>query len=235
MSALLRFAAGVVFVLALPVVLFFGTLIWAVLDVGTYQRLLFEYGAAARTGLNAAHLNAVAVAFANHFREGTPFTLTVVKAGVTQPLFSEREIVHLRDIYDLVQFGLRALAGIGLFLVAFTLAGIAWWRGCYWRTLAGHARAGAVLTLGLLALLAAGSLLAFDRLFWLFHEISFRNDFWLLDPNQHYLINLFSQQFALDTVLLVAVATAVEALSLAVVASLVIRWSTGNGPAGRAN
>mgnify|MGYP005850811163 CR=1 FL=1 len=235
MSSLLKVLAAALFILALPVVLFFGSLIWIVLDVATYQRLLFEYGAAARTGLNAQQLNAVAVAFANHFRDGTPITLSIVKGGISQPLFTEREIVHLQDVHHLVQFGVRSLAAIGFYILAFAAAGLSWWRGRYWRTLAGHVRLGAVLTLGLLVALAMASLLAFDRLFWLFHQVSFPNDFWLLDPTKHYLINLFSQQFALDTVLLVALAAAVEALLLTVIASLVIRWSAGYGPAGRTN
>ncbi|MHB1006987.1 MAG: lipoprotein intramolecular transacylase Lit [Chloroflexota bacterium] len=233
MGKLSRFIAGAVFVVALPVFLVVGNLIWVTLDVGTYERLFFGYGAAARTGLSANELHAVAAALAAHFRDGTPITLTIVKAGQVVPLFVEREIVHLRDVYNLVHFGLNALAAIFGYFVLFALAGMAWWRGRYWRSLAGYVLRGALLTLGVLVVVAFGVLFAFDQLFWMFHVVSFPNDFWILDPRQSYLLNLFAQNFFEDTTLGVAIATAVEAVTLALVSGVVIWWRANHGPAAR--
>jgi len=229
-----KFLAGLIFVLAVPVFLFAGNLIWVVLDVGTYERLLFSYGAAARTGLSAAELRAVATAFAAHFRDGTPFALTVLKGGARVPLFTERELVHLHDIYNLVQFGLRSLALMGAYFLLFAALGLRWWQGRYWRSLAGYVLRGGLLTLGLLAVVGGLMLVDFEQLFWVFHVVSFPNDYWLLDPSQSYLINLFSQEFAQDTALLVAGVTAGEALLLSLVAGGVIWWGGRYGPANRA-
>lgn len=232
MSRFAGFLAGAVIVVAMPILLFVGGLIWVVLDVGTYQRLFFDYGAQARTGLSPAQLQAVAVAFAEHFRNGTPVVLTVVKGGQQVPMFTERELVHLRDIYDLVRFGINALSAIGAAAVLAAIAGTRLWRGRYLATLSGAIMGGGLLTLGLLAAVGVGIALAFDRLFWIFHEISFPNDFWLLDPSQHYLINLMARDFYIDAALGVAMAAALVALLLALVAGVIWRRAS-HGPAGR--
>lgn len=224
--------ARAVIVLALPLLLFFGGLIWVVLDVGTYEKLFFGYGAAERTGLGPDELRAVAAAFAEHFRNGTPITLTVVKNGQQAPMFTEREIVHLRDIHHLLRFGIRALTAIGAAAVLAAVAGLRLWRGKYVANLSGALMGGGLLTLGLLAAIGLGILVAFDRLFWIFHEISFPNDFWLLDPRQHYLINLMARDFYIDTALGVAAWSAVVALALALVGG-VVWWRANHGPAGR--
>ncbi len=234
MARLGRFLAGAVFVLALPVFLFFANLIWVTLDVGTYEHMLFDYGAAERTGLRADELKAVAGALAAHFRDGTPIGLTAAKGGQQAPLFSEREVVHLHDIHNLVQFGLRVLAVLAGYFVVFAGVGVRWWRGHYVQGLAWHVRLGALLTLGILVVLGLLAVFAFEQLFLVFHVVSFPNDFWLLDPQQHYLINMFSQRFALDTTLLVVGRTAGEALLLALAAGSVVWWRTNRGAADRA-
>jgi hypothetical protein len=174
----------------------------------------------------------VAVAFADHFSNGTPVTLTVVRGSQQVPLFTEREIVHLRDIHDLMRFGINALTAIGGAAVLAAIAGLRLWRGRYVATLSGAVMGGGLLTLGLLALAGLGIVFAFDRLFLLFHEVSFPNDFWQLDPGQHYLINLMAREHYIDTALGVAVLAALEALILALVAG-VIWWRATHGPAGR--
>ncbi|MHB1417888.1 MAG: DUF1461 domain-containing protein [Chloroflexota bacterium] len=227
-----RIAAGI-FILTLPVFLFAGNLIWVVLQVGTYEDAFFNYGAAARTGLSADELRTVATAFVDHFRDGTPLALTVVKNGQTVPMFTEREIIHMQDVHNLVHFGLRSLAVIALFYVVFALAGTRWWRGEYAVSLSRNVLRGAGLTIGLLAGIGLLTLFDFEQMFILFHVVSFPNDFWILDPAWSYLINLFAQDFFMNTTLKVAVTTGAEALLLAIVAGGVILWRTRYGPAGR--
>jgi len=42
------------------------------------------------------------------------------------------------------------------------------------------------------------SALMFDTLFYLFHKISFSNDFWLLDPEREFLVVIFPQELFSD-------------------------------------
>jgi integral membrane protein (TIGR01906 family) len=228
----LRTVATAIFVIAIPIFLFGANLLWAVLDVGTYERAFFGYGAAQRTGLSAEELRAVAQSFATHFRDGTPIEMTVTKGGQQLPMFTERELVHMQDVHDLVARGLVAAAALLGYFILFAAAGRAWWRKRFVSTLAKHVQWGAGLTLAVLLLVAGLTLVNFDDLFWAFHVVSFPNDFWLLDPSQHYLINLFSQDFFLLTTLMVAGMTALQALVLLAVASAV-KWRIHNGRVGQ--
>ena len=57
---------------------------------------------------------------------------------------------------------------------------------------------GGVLTLGLVVAVGLFALMGFDSLFHKFHQLSFANDFWLLDPRTDYLLLMFPQGFWFD-------------------------------------
>ena len=67
-------------------------------------------------------------------------------------------------------------------------------------------------TLVLFVLVAMGVAISFDKLFLLFHLISFRNDLWMLDPTQDYLIAMFPQGFFFTATILIASLTLLEAI-----------------------
>ena len=67
-------------------------------------------------------------------------------------------------------------------------------------------------------LLGVGIALNFNRLFHLFHIISFSNEFWMLDPASDYLIMLFPQGFWFDATLFSALLTIALAVVLGGVA-----------------
>jgi integral membrane protein (TIGR01906 family) len=75
------------------------------------------------------------------------------------------------------------------------------------------------------SLAAAGIIVgsAFDFFFTLFHEISFRNDFWMLDPRRDFLVVMFPEQFWFESTLLIAFATVAQALLVAGGSWLVLR------------
>ena len=69
-----------------------------------------------------------------------------------------------------------------------------------------------MVTLGLMAFLALWAFIGFDRLFILFHEVSFSNEFWILDPTRDYLIMLFPGGFFYDATILAFGVVILEAL-----------------------
>ena len=69
-----------------------------------------------------------------------------------------------------------------------------------------------VLSLGFL------SLTGFDKVFVTFHEISFSNDLWILDPRTDYLIMLFPFGFWFDTTIKIGIISIVIS-TIATVAS----------------
>ena len=60
---------------------------------------------------------------------------------------------------------------------------------------AGYLKTAAVISIILPVLLGAFAVLAWDRLFVLFHELSFGNDLWLFDPEVDPIINVLPDQF----------------------------------------
>ena len=59
-------------------------------------------------------------------------------------------------------------------------------------------------TLALLIGMGLFALVGFDTLFLKFHQLSFANDFWQLDPRTDFLVMLFPQDFWFDATMWVA-------------------------------
>ena len=88
---------------------------------------------------------------------------------------------------------------------------------------------GGLLTLGLLIVVGLFALVGFDSLFLKFHQLSFSNDFWQLDPRRDYLIIMFPQGFWFDATMRVAATAVGGAVTLAGVSGgylLYRRWES---------
>jgi integral membrane protein (TIGR01906 family) len=139
--------------------------------------------------------------------------------GVEQDLFSSKEIAHMKDVKKLVQ-GVYVLAiASALYLVVMILIGFARQRGRFTQLLAKRLTMGGGLTLGLLILFGAVAAIGFDSLFIKFHELSFANDFWQLDPRTDYLVRIFPENFWFDATLWVAIRAIIGALLILVAGS----------------
>lgn len=141
-------------------------------------------------------------------------------SGEVGPLFNPREVLHMRDVKHLVQGIFRAQeAALVVFLgypaLRILLQGRAGARGV--------ARLVWLGTVGFnLAAIAFGATaaLGFDQLFTRFHELSFSNDMWILDPSRDRLVQVFPFEFwQLSAGLLISL-TLVESVLLGVAARL---------------
>tara|TARA_B100000686_G_scaffold162100_1_gene169679 strand:- start:975 stop:1217 length:243 start_codon:yes stop_codon:yes gene_type:complete len=63
----------------------------------------------------------------------------------------------------------------------------------------------------------------FQRIFILFHLVSFDNDLWILDPRRDFLIMMFPTGFFFDATMLIALMTVVEGIVLWLVAPRILR------------
>lgn len=217
-------ALAVVFVLCVPLLLISGNVRWIALNPATYYDGFDKYRAAERSGLNDAQLDVVARAFIEYF-QAPPGRLepSVRLRGEERPLFKEREVAHMEDVQKLMQLVFRLGLLAGLYLVAFTSGVLFWQRGGGVVVLGQHLLWGAGLSLAVLVFVAALSMLDFSGLFVLFHQLSFRNELWRLDPQRDYLLLLFPQGFWLDATLKIAALTGAEALALAGLGWLLVR------------
>ncbi len=141
----------------------------------------------------------------------------VVVGGILRSIYSEREVLHMSDVKDLVRGVYRLGELSALYLFAFAVAGMFFepWRRSLHRT-AWHMAMGGAVTLGLVVLVGLGALAGFERLFLAFHEVSFSNDLWQLNPRTDYLIAMFPEEFFFDATILIAMLIIVQSTVLVV-------------------
>ena len=110
-------------------------------------------------------------------------------------LFNQREVHHMRDVKGLVRGTYGVALVTALYLLGFVAAGYAKDRRAFYPNLARRCLQGGLLTLALVAAVGLFALVGFDTLFLLFHQISFANDLWQLDPRSDYLLIMFPLGF----------------------------------------
>ena len=224
LPAWIGFVLAVLFVLSVPLCLIANNVRWVTLDASTYERGYEKYAAGERTGLDAEQLRGVTRAFIDYF-DGPPGELNPVVrvAGQSRALFNEREVSHMQDVQHLIQLVFRLGWIAALYLVGFGVLSLALHQLAALPMLGRLLLWGAGLSFALLISVAALSFLDFGTLFLRFHQVSFRNDLWMLDPRRDYLLMLFPQGFWLDVTLRIAALTASEALVLALLGGLLAR------------
>jgi integral membrane protein (TIGR01906 family) len=134
-----------------------------------------------------------------------------------QPVLVEREREHMRDVRSVfATFALTAVGGGVLLLAAFLASG--WFgvrsRAGFWRHLAASGKAVAIVTVvGGLA-----GMVFFDVAFELFHRLFFPPGTYLFDPRTDRLVQLFPEQFWVETTIGVGIVVTVLSIVLAVLA-----------------
>jgi len=123
--------------------------------------------------------------------------------------YDELEAGHLRDV-RLVLYGFLALWGVG---VATMVAALGWARDrvTLWRAV----ERGALVLAGLLTVLGAFSLIAFDAAFELFHRVFFPGGNYAFDPSSQRLVQLYPIAFWQLTSAVLGAAAIAVALAVA--------------------
>lgn len=216
----LGWLAATLWVAALPIFLMMFTGALAVNQPRLYYYGFNSFQISQETGIAPEALRQVARDMITYFNDSEEyFEPRVVISGRERALFTQREIVHMKDVKALVH-KVYWVAGLTLAY----LGGYAALRLALRRrrsevlALFPLALYGSLLTLGILAVLGLWALVGFGGLFYLFHILSFSNPFWMLDPREHMLIRLFPEGFFLQATLIIAAATAAEALAISSVA-----------------
>ena len=201
----LRGAALAVVIAAVPIFLIATNARIVIYSGWLYNYGFDKYGIAEVTDIDKPQLLRAAQEIKDYFSNDKPFLETrVTIRGVERPLYNERELLHMADVKGLIRgvlllqkVSLAVILGVcggGLMLLrdrgpAFAAKGLFW---------------GGAATVTLIALAGVGSLLNFQSLFILFHQMSFSNNLWLLDPRTDYLLMMFPEGFFLDATLFIA-------------------------------
>jgi integral membrane protein (TIGR01906 family) len=200
LAALVTGVAAALVIVALAILPFLNP-VWVGFEQGRAQ-------AAAWTGYNPGDLAFVTNEILAGLVIGPP-SFDVALAG--QPVLVERERQHMRDVRGVFAgFYAAAAAGalvlVGAYLLARALGPRA--RAAFWRRLAGSGKVIAVVTVvgGLTGVLF------FDTAFEVFHRLFFPAGTYLFDPRTDRLVQLFPEQFWVETT--VGVGILVIALSV---------------------
>lgn len=218
---ILGIAAKWLFMLCLPVLLLTASLGWATNSLWLYKYGFEKYDISQATGLADSELDKAAAGLIGYFNSGEEYiSLTVIKDGEPFELFNQREVIHLKDVKELIWLDYWVLLGTLVYVLAYAGVCLFWRKRRYWRRLAWGVVGGGSITLAFMLALGLGILFGFSQLFWQFHVFFFTNEFWLLDPTKDFLKMLFPDGFFYDAALFCALGTA----GLAVILGGVSGW-----------
>ena len=202
-------------VVSVPLFLISASVTWAVNDPGLYRRGFEKYNISVYSGITDEDLIRVGADLRRYFNSTEePLRVVVSVYGMERELYNEREVHHMRDVKGLVR-GVYWLAAITLaFLLVVKGGGYYFWRWSFAWQMARLGLYGGLLTLALVLAVGLFALVGFDSLFLLFHQISFANDLWQLDPRTDYLLIMFPQGFWFDATMRIAFTTIAGAVLL---------------------
>ena len=232
MTRIARFIAATLFVALVPLLLISSSVRFVINLPALYSYGFDRYGIAEYTRIERADLIAAGAQIREYFNndEEDLIIRTFVGGVLVESLYNEREIHHMRDVKALVR-GVYLVQMLALlYIAAYIAVGFWLWRSDFWETLGRDVSRGGKLTLALVVTVGLLALVGFNRLFLLFHLISFSNDFWMLDPRRDYLIAMFPQSFFFDATMLIAfctIATAAVLVALPRIARIIARGFQG--------
>jgi integral membrane protein (TIGR01906 family) len=215
----------VLFYVAFPLALVTTNVRFAFSEQRVYQYSIDHYDAPATTGVSRPDLIAATKDIRAYFDNDEVLLRTKVHdaSGNVVPLFNTREVLHMRDVKTLVQ-RLYALETLAICVVlGFVVARHIWSGEDSLHALAARLVQASVATVALVLAFGVAAATGFDTLFTRFHELSFGNDFWQLDPARDHLVQMFPQGFWLDATLLIAGLTVLEAAVIGGAAWLYLR------------
>ena len=223
-------AAQILSVSACLLFLVAGSAAWAVNDSGLYRNGFQRYNTATLSGITDADLIAIGAELRHYFNTSAePLAVRAPIYGIEQDVFNQREIAHMYDVKRLVRGTYCVTLGSGLWILATLALGFAMQRREYIGPAARLAVWGGAVTLLAVVGVGLAAIAAFEQLFLLFHQLSFANDLWILNPYTDYLLILFPGGFWFDSTMRVALTSSLGAvlmLSAGVVVLSYLRWQS---------
>ena len=208
-----RYFAQTVFLICIPIFLAMTNVRIATSWEATYHYAFSQYDVPRVTGLERSELDRAATQIVDYFQTGQPGALLDirVKQGTeTTPLYSEREVLHMADVLGLMRFVFRLQEFTFIYVVMYLTGIYLWSRERSLLHLAKMSMWAGAGTAAVLGVAAVAMLVGFDSLFLRFHQLSFANDFWALDPARDRLVQMFPQGFWFGISFAVGIVTVIE-------------------------
>lgn len=202
-TRVLSIIADTLFVISIPLLLITSNLRGAVGEIRLYEYGYDKYNVSADTGIEREELDEIARGLIGYFNSGEEFTST--------SRFNERELIHLEDVKNLIQFFYRFQEASVIYVVCYIIFSYYLQKSGWWRNLARKVVWGSGLTISLLLVLGIAVAVDFQQVFLWFHRISFNNLLWMMRPGD-LLPRLYTEGFFFDGALFIVGATVVECL-----------------------
>ncbi len=222
-----RWLAAALFIICVPVFLLLTNVRIAAAEERVYGYGFSAYNIVAVTGIERPQLDRAAHEIVQYFGSDDPNSLLDIRVQVgseSQPLFNEREVIHMRDVKRLFQFFFHVHEVAFAYILVYVAGVYLWSREQSLRRLARQAVIAGSATAVALTLAAMAMLVGFDQLFVGFHMLSFSNDFWQLNPATDRLVQMFPEGFWFDVSIGVGVLTIVEGGLVALGGYAYIEW-----------
>lgn len=218
---------GLLFSLAFVALLLTTNVRWAFSTVGLYELGFARQNVAEATNLTPAQLSDAARQIRTYFFSlDEPLDVRVTDGGESVSLYTERETLHMRDVKKIVALVSRVQEGTFLFLFIFATIGFFAPSIDFSTRLRRLVIRGSLITYGIVGAVAAVSMVGFGPMFQLFHELSFANDLWQLDPRTSNLLRMFPLGFWFESTLLIGILSVAEATATLMLLVLA-RWWQG--------
>lgn len=212
---ILKIASLVFFAICLPLLLISSNLRFAISEPYLYEYGFDEYNISESTGINDDQLKKAAKDLRHYFNTGEKSAqIQVEKNGQTINLFSQRELLHLKDVKSIIQLFYLVQWITLAYIVSFLAVGFFVQRRAFLVRLTRGLLMSTAATLSFFVIIGIWALVDFDSLFLTFHHASFTNDLWILDPSNDYLIMMFPEDFFMDAAFFLVGGTILQALIL---------------------
>ena len=157
-----------------------------------------------RSNLTNNELGQVSDQIKDYFKNDDEKISINIERNKSINLFNQREIDHMVDVKNLIKFTLL-FERISLVIIFFTLIISSYTNGLreIQRNLIQIIYKSFIIWSGIILLIISGMVINFNYTFTLFHKIFFRNDLWILDPRNDYLLIMFPERFFLEICIII--------------------------------
>jgi integral membrane protein (TIGR01906 family) len=201
----------VLFIICIPLFLLSGNIRWVANDLQFYEDGFENYDVSGETGFSDAELIDISKGLIDYFNYG--------EIDDTMDIFSEEEVIHLRDVRGLIQLSYVIQWTTLGYIIVFIAAGFAFGRKRFFHTFITGVAAGSIAGIMGVALTGIAALIDFDWLFIAFHRLFFTNDLWV---SSGYLPRIYTEGFFYDAAKFIAIATVLESAFIGLIAGFFI-------------
>ena len=152
-----------------------------------YQYNLSIYPIEERTSLSIEKIKITNIQIKDYFFSDEEF--------LNIEIFNDKEILHMKDVKEIIN-NLFLFGKISSLVLALITYFIIYNYKLHFYLIFKYS---SIIFIILILLFSLLSLISFNQIFMLFHEIAFRNDLWLLNINEDYLLMMFPESFFRDS------------------------------------